>query len=52
MDRARSPSMKSASWIKEQVGETRSTVYAHRYADSLLKNTSTKHNQYIVNIEM
>jgi hypothetical protein len=28
--------------IKEQVGEKRSTVCTHRYADCLLKNTSTK----------
>jgi hypothetical protein len=30
--------------IKEQVGEKRSTACTHRYADSLLKNTSTKHS--------
>jgi hypothetical protein len=30
--------------IKEQVGEKRSTVCTH-----LLKNTSTKHNKYVVN---
>jgi hypothetical protein len=35
--------------IKEQVGEKRSTVCTHRYADCLLKNTSTKHNKYAVN---
>ena len=35
--------------IKEQVGEKRSTVCTHKYADCLLKNTSTKHNQYVVN---
>jgi hypothetical protein len=33
----------------EQVGEKRSTVCTHMYADSLLKNTSTKHNKYVVN---
>jgi hypothetical protein len=35
--------------IKEQVSEKRSTVCTHKYADCLLKNTSTKHNQYVVN---
>jgi hypothetical protein len=35
--------------IQEQVGEKRSTVCSHRYADYLLKNTSTKHNKYVVN---
>jgi ribosomal protein S24E len=35
--------------IKEQVGEKRSTVCTHRYADCLLKNMSTKHNKYVVN---
>jgi hypothetical protein len=34
--------------IKEQVGEKRSTVCTHRYADCLLKNTSTKDNKYVV----
>jgi nitrite reductase/ring-hydroxylating ferredoxin subunit len=36
--------------IKEKVGEKRSTVCTHRYADCLLKNTSTKHNKYVVRI--
>ena len=35
--------------IKEQVGEKRSTVCTHRYTNCLLKNTSTKHNKYVVN---
>jgi hypothetical protein len=35
--------------IKEKVGEKRSTVCTHRYPDCLLKNTSTKHNKYVVN---
>jgi len=35
--------------IKEQVGEEGITVCTHRYADCLLKNTSTKDNKYIVN---
>jgi hypothetical protein len=35
--------------VKEQVGERRSTVCTHRYADCLLKNTSTKYNKYVVN---
>ena len=35
--------------IKEKVGEKRSTVYIHRCANCLLKNTSNKHNIYIVN---
>jgi hypothetical protein len=35
--------------IKEQIGEKRNTVCTHRYADCLLKNTSTKHNKYVVN---
>jgi hypothetical protein len=35
--------------IKEKVGEKRSTVCTHRYADCLLKNTSIKHNKYVVN---
>ena len=35
--------------IKEQVGERRSTVCTHRYADCLMKNTSTKENKYVVN---
>jgi hypothetical protein len=35
--------------IKEQVGEKRSTVCTHRYADCLLINMSTKHNKYVVN---
>ena len=35
--------------IKEQIGEKRSTVCTHRYADCLLKNTSTKHIKYVVN---
>ena len=35
--------------IKEQVGKKRSTVCTHRYVDCLLKNTSTKHNKYVVN---
>jgi hypothetical protein len=35
--------------IKEQVGEKRSTVCTHRYADCLLKNTSTNHSKYVVN---
>jgi hypothetical protein len=30
--------------IKEKVGEKRSTVCTHRYADCLLKNTSTLNN--------
>ena len=33
----------------EQVGEKRSTVGTHRNADSLLKNTPTKLNKYVVN---
>ena len=33
--------------MKEQVGEKRSTVCTHRYADCLLKNVSTKHNKYV-----
>ena len=35
--------------ITEQVGEKMSTVCTHRYADCLLKNTSTKHSKYVVN---
>jgi hypothetical protein len=35
-------------WIKEQVGEKMGTVCTHRCADWLLKNTSTKHNKYVV----
>ena len=35
--------------INEQVGEKRGTVCTHRYADCLLKNTSTKDNKYVVN---
>jgi hypothetical protein len=38
--------------IKEQVGEKRSTVCTHRYADCLLKNTSTRHNNYFVNVSL
>ena len=34
--------------IREQVGEKRSTACTHRYADCLLKNTSTK-DKYVVN---
>jgi hypothetical protein len=37
--------------IKEEVGEKKSTVCTHRYADCLLKNTSTKDNKYVVNQE-
>ena len=36
-------------WIKEQIDEKRSTVCTHRYADCLLKNTSTKHSKYVFN---
>ena len=35
--------------IKEQISEKRSTACSHIYADCLLKNTSTKHNKYVVN---
>ena len=35
--------------IKETVGEKRSTACTHRFADCLLKNTSTKHSKYVVN---
>jgi hypothetical protein len=35
--------------IKEQVGDKRSTVCTHRHANSLVKNTSTKHSKYVVN---
>jgi hypothetical protein len=35
--------------IKEQVGQKRSAVCTHGYADCLLKNTSTKYNKYGVN---
>ena len=36
--------------IKEQVGKKeKNTVGTHRSADCLLKNTSTKHNKYVVN---
>ena len=35
--------------IKEFVGEKRTTVCTHRYADCLLKNTSIKHSKYVVN---
>jgi hypothetical protein len=34
---------------KEQVGEKRSTACTHRYADCLLKNTSTIQNKNVVN---
>jgi len=34
--------------IRKQVGENRSTVCTHSYADYLLKNTSIKHNKYAV----
>jgi hypothetical protein len=34
---------------KEQIAEKRTTVCTHRYADCLLKNTSTKNNKYVVN---
>ena len=36
--------------IMEQVGEKRSTVCTHMYADCLLKNMSTKDNKYVVNV--
>jgi hypothetical protein len=37
-------------WTKEQVGKKRNTVVINRrYADCLLKNTSTKHNKYVGN---
>jgi hypothetical protein len=48
-DTARSASYLDFNRIKEQVGEKRSTVCTHRYADCLLKNTSTKENKYVVN---
>jgi hypothetical protein len=35
--------------IKEQVGEKRGTFCTQCYADSLLKNMSTKQNKYVVN---
>ena len=35
--------------IKEQVGEKRSTICTHGYANFLLKNAPTKHNKYVVN---
>ena len=35
--------------IKEQVGEKRSTICTHGYANFLLKNALTKHNKYVVN---
>ena len=35
--------------IMEQVGENRSTFCTHRYVDSPLKSTSTKHSKYVVN---
>jgi hypothetical protein len=35
--------------INEHVGERRSTVCTHRYADCLLKNTFPKDNNYVVN---
>ena len=38
--------------IKKQVAEKRSTVCTHRYADCLLKNTSTKENKYVVNQQL
>ena len=41
--------LRSLIWIREQVGEKRSTVCTHRYADCLLKKTSTKENKYVVN---
>ena len=34
---------------RELVDEKSNTVCTHRYADSLLKNTSTKHYKYVVN---
>ena len=34
--------------IKEQVDEERNTVCTHRYADCLLKNTSTKDFQLLI----
>ena len=35
--------------IKEKVGEKRSTIYIHRYANCLLKITSNKQNKYVFN---
>ena len=35
--------------IKEHIGEKRDTVCILRYADCLLKNTSTKDSKYVVN---
>ena len=41
--------MKSASHEQKKEDEKGSTFSTHRNADCLLKNTSIKHNQYIVN---
>ena len=38
--------------IKEQVGKKRSTVGSHGNVDSLLKNTSSNRNKYVVNQEI
>ena len=35
--------------IKEQLGEKWSIACTHSHADCLLTNTSTKHNNYVVN---
>ena len=35
--------------IKEQVGERRSTVCSHRYADCLLENTSRENSKCVFN---
>jgi hypothetical protein len=41
--------LKSASYEKRNKSAIRGTVCTHRYADCLHKNTSIKHNKYVVN---
>ena len=38
--------------VNEQVGKMRGTTSSHGNADSLLKNTSSKCNKYVVNQEI
>lgn len=38
--------------MKEPVNKKRLTVGAHCYANRLLKNTSAKREQYVVNLEL
>ena len=44
----RNNEIKTIGFFKNK-NKKRSTVFTHRYADCLLKNTSAKHKKYVVN---